>query len=135
MAKIFTLGERGEELFVGDDLIIRIQLVKRDSTGKEVVEGDVSGNAYAFDFKKSPDDAAVLFTITTVGGGITFDAGDTAGFPPELAGANTVAVVAIADTDTDALAEGIYHGALKRTDDGAEVVVAYGTITLTKGVA
>jgi len=38
--------------------------------------------------------------------------------------------VAIADTDTDALAGGNYVDALKRTDAGLESVLSYGTVKL-----
>ena len=133
MAKQHDLGTKDAEVFIGEDVTLRVQLVKRDSTGAEVVEGDVSANAYTFTLKGSPKDSAAIFTKTTVSG-ITFANGDTAAFPAELSGANTVAVVAIADTDLDGLVVAEYDWDLRRTDAGSEAVVAWGTLKLTKGI-
>lgn len=136
MAKRFDFGGPDDPIFIGEDRTFRCQLVKRDSTGAEVVEGDVSANAYIFTLKQDPDDASAEFTKDSgVGNGITFAAGDTAGYPKELAGANTVAVIAVDDTDTDSLTEEPYYFDVKRTDDGSEAVIAYGTIKFTKGIS
>ena len=134
MAKQHDLGGKDAEIFIGEDLTLRVQMVKRDSTGAEVVESAVSGNAYTFTLKGSPVNTAAIFTKTTGGSGITFGNGDTAAFPPELSGANTVIIVAIADTDTDGLIEAEYDWDLRQTDAGSEAVVAWGTLPFTKGI-
>ena len=135
MAKRHALGAKDAEVFIGEDITIRCQMVKLNSSNDEVIEGDVSGNAYTFTLKGRPADSAAIFTKTTSGGTITFDAGDTTAFPVELPGANTVIVVAILDTDLDPLTVGEYDWDLKRTDAGSEAVVAYGTLTMTKGIS
>ena len=40
----------------------------------------------------------------------------------------------VLDTDTDAIAPGLYHYELKRTDAGFETPLALGTLTLKRGV-
>ena len=134
MAKQHDLGSKDAEVFIGEDVTLRVQLVKRDSTGTEVVEGDVSGNAYLFTLKGSPKDTGSIFTKATGGSGITFANGDTAAFPAELSGTNTVAVIAIADTDLDGLIAAEYDWDVRRTDAGSEAVVAWGTLKLTKNI-
>lgn len=133
MAKEHVLGV-DNKVFIGEDIIIRCQMVKLDSDGKtEIVESDVSGNAYGFALKFRPSDGSALFTKATGGSGITFDNGDTT--TGELSGANTVIVVAIPDTDLDPLTEGEYDWDIKRTDPGSEGVVAHGTLELTPGIS
>ena len=44
-------------------------------------------------------------------------------------------IVAIADTDTAALAAGIYKHALKRTDEGSETILSFGDLVLQKAAA
>jgi len=134
MAKRTDFGTPVAPMFLGVDLTLRVQLVKLDSAGAEVVDGDLTGRAYAFTLNDTPDATTPTLTKTT-GSGITLGAGDTAAYPAELAGANTVLVIAIDDTDTDALAAGTYYWDVKRTDAGAETVVAFGTITFTKGIS
>ncbi len=134
MAKQHDLGDKDAEVFVGEDVTLRVQMVKRNSDGDEVVESDVSGNAYLFTLKGSPGDENAIFTKATGGSGITFANGDTSAYPPEFSGTNTVIVVAIADTDLDALVVAEYDWDLRRTDAGSEAVVAWGTLKLTKGI-
>lgn len=136
MAKRADFGHADDSngpVFIGTDFVLRVQMVKKDSTGQEVVE-TINGNNYSFTLKREPDGAAVL-TKATGGSGITIGNGDTAGWPPELTGANTVIVIAIDDTDTDSLEADYYHYEVKRTDAGQEAIVAYGTITLSKPIS
>src|SRR3972149_1518230 len=134
MAKRYSIGATGDvqgPIYLGETPPLRFQIVKKNPTGAEIVQGDVSANAFAFSIREHPGDTgAALVAKATGGTGITFANGDTAAFPPELAGTNTVVVVAIADTDIDALLPDVpYHFDLKRSDAGAEAVVAAGTIT------
>jgi hypothetical protein len=133
MAKRYDFGTEAERVFIGTNITLRVQVVKRDSAGVEIVDGDLTGRTYTFTLNNTPDNTTPLLT-KTVGAGITFVDGDTAGYPPELAGTKTVCKIDIADTETDALADGAYYFDLKRTNAGAETVVAFGTITLTKGI-
>ncbi len=134
MAKQHDLGGKDAEVFIGEDITLRVQLVKLNSSNVEVVEGDISGNAYTFTLKGSPKDASAIFTKATGGSGITFANGDTAAWPVELSGSNTVAVIAIADTDTDGFTVGEYDWDLRRTDAGSEAVVAWGTLKFSKPI-
>ena len=134
MAKRYDFGVGDEPVFIGMDLALRVQVVKRDSAGVEVIEGDLTGRAYAFTLNDSPDGIRVEFTKAS-GSGITLANGDTAAYPAELTGANTVLVIAIADTDTDALEAKKYYFDVKRTDAGSETVVAFGSITFSRGIS
>jgi len=121
------------QIFIGEDLTFRIQLVTKDSAGADVVEGDVSGNAYIMTIKKTPADAAALIDVDTAGGEITFANGDTA--LNELSGTNTVLAIVLSDTETELITEdGVYHYDIWRTDAGSESLVAFGTITFSTGV-
>jgi hypothetical protein len=97
----------------------------------ETLAVDISGWALSWMVKrrKSDADAAAVLTKTTVSGIVisgTYNATITT---------NTqVATVTVADTDTDAIAEGLYHYELKRTDAGLETPLAFGTLTLKRGV-
>lgn len=134
MAKRYDFGPPAEPVFIGTNIILRVQVVKRNSAGVEIVEGDLTGRAYAFTLNDSPDNATPLLTKTT-SSGITLADGDTAAYPAELAGTKTVLAIAIADADIAALAAGAYYFDVKRTDTGAKTVVAFGTLTFTKGIS
>ena len=135
MPRKHVLGETDDDrIFIGEDLTIRCQQVVQNQVTKvDAVEGDVSGNEYAFEIKLSPGDTAAIIDLATGGDGITFDAGDTG--LGELAGANTVVVIAVSDTETEKItAPGLYHWDLWRTDSGSEGVVAYGRIRFSDSV-
>ena len=121
-----------DSIFIGEDLTFRIQMVTKNSAGADVVEGDISGNAYAMTVKQAPEDTAALIDLAT-GAGITFANGDTA--LNELAGADTVMVIAMPDTETELItSEGLYHFDIWRTDGGSESLVAFGTIYFSASV-
>lgn len=134
MARRHDLGDTAEDrIFIGEDLTIRVQIVTKDATGKDVAAADVSSNAYVMEVKQSPGDATALIDVDTAGGEITFAAGDVS--LGELAGANSVLVIVLSDTETELItAEGLYHFDVWRTDAGSEGVVAFGTIYFTDSV-
>ncbi len=135
LARKAVLGNTdGDRMFIGEDITIRCQLVVQNQVTKvDAVEGDISGNAYAFEIKLSPGDTAAIIDLATGGDGITFANGDTA--LGELSGANTVVVIAVSDTETEKITTpGLYYWDLWRTDSGAESVVAYGRIRFSDSV-
>ena len=133
MSRRSDLGVDGKKIFIGEDVTIRCQLVKFDkATNADVVEGDVSANAYRFEVKQFPGDSTALIDVAT-GDTITFDDGDTT--LGEITGTNTVLAIALSDTETEKItAEGEYHYDIWRTDDGNEAVVAYGKIFFSDSV-
>ena len=134
MARRIDFGDVDDDpIAIGEDLTFRIQMVKKNSAGADIVEGDVSGNAYLMTVKKSPADSAALIDLAT-GSEITFDAGISDPHN-ELAGANTVLVIAMNDTETELIPEeGLYHFDVWRTDSGDESLVVFGTIHFVKAV-
>ena len=134
MARRFDLGDTADDrIFIGEDVTLRVQLVTKDATGKDVAAADVSANAYEMEVKASPGDSSALIDLTTGGGEITFGAGDLS--LGELVGANSVLVIAMSDTETELItSEGSYSYDVWRTDSGSESVVAFGTIFFTDSV-
>ena len=134
MARRIDFGDIDDDpIFIGEDLTFRFQMVKKNSAGADVVEGDVSSNAYLMTVKKSPADSAALIDLLT-GAEITFAAGISDPHN-ELAGANTVLVIAMNDTETEKITEaGLYHFDVWRTDAGNESLVVFGTIHFVKAV-
>ena len=97
----------------------------------ETLAVDITGWALSWMVKRrtSDADAAAVLTKTT-GSGIVI-----AGTFNSVITTNTqVATVTVLDTDTDAIAAGLYHYELKRTDAGFETPLAFGTLTLKRGV-
>ena len=93
--------------FQGEDVKVQVTVTGENITGWTLAFAVAT--AYG---------ATPLFTKTTVSG-ITISNG-----------AGGVFDVAIADTDTDALASGGYVWEAKRTDAGQETVLAYGDLEL-----
>lgn len=135
MARKYDLGITDRDrVFIGEDVTVRCQLVIADATtGEDSVEGDISSNAYRMVIKKSREEATALITLAT-GAGITFGNGDTS--KGELAGNNTVLLIALADTETEKiLSEGLYVYDIWRTDAGFEGVAAFGNIFFMDSVS
>lgn len=134
MARRHDIGDTAEDrIFIGEDVTIRVQIVTKDATGKDVAAADVSSNAYLMEVKQSPGDSTALIDVDTSGGEITFGNGDVS--LGELAGANTVLVIALSDTETELItSEGLYSFDVWRTDAGSESVVAFGTIFFSDSV-
>jgi hypothetical protein len=92
---------------------------------------DVSAWTFSFMVKRSAHDLDAAALITkTLDSGITI-AGT---FDPVAADSTQRVTVTIADTDTDALNSGTCVWELKRTNAGAERVVAYGEIRLYRSL-
>ena len=134
MARRHDIGDTAEDrIFIGEDVTIRVQMVTKNASGKDVVEGDVSANAYLMEIKQSPSDSNALIDVDTLGGEITFGNGDVS--LGELAGTNTVLLIALSDTETELItSEGLYSFDIWRTDSGSESVVAFGTIFFSDSV-
>jgi len=133
MARRFDLGNTADDrIFIGEDVTLRVQLVTKDATGKDVASADVSSNAYRMEVKASPGDTTALIDLVT-GVEITFANGDLS--LGELVGASSVLVIAMSDTETELItSEGLYSYDVWRTDSGSESVVAFGTIFFTDSV-
>jgi hypothetical protein len=98
------------------------------TTDQKTVVRNVTGYTTSFKVKRNVEDAdaAALITAAGVVSG-TFNAS------PAL---NTqIVTVTLADTDTDTEIEpGLAYWELKRTNDGSEAPLAYGTIELRRAV-
>ncbi len=113
-----------DEWFIGEDKVFAFEIYSAD---KATIE-DVSGWALAWVLRQQGESDAVRLTKTTGAATITI----TGSFNATPA-TNTQRVnVIIADTDTDNLQPGTYLHALKRTTDGSETILSYGTATLKK---
>jgi hypothetical protein len=102
-------------LFLGVDFTYPFTI--KNSAETAVVE--ITGWALSWMVKRYKSDADLSAILTkTTSSGITISG--TYNSSPSV---NTqVATVAIADTDTASLYQGLYHFELKRTDDGSETV-------------
>lgn len=112
----------------GTDTTIRVQVFQRD----DLIPQSMTGWALAFTVRVRATDGDPAPLSKTTAAGITIASGDTA--LGETAGANSVAVVAIVDDDTTGLAPQRYACDLKRTDAGAEAILAAGTFNLLQEV-
>lgn len=128
MARKVDLGlTEKDRIFIGEDLPLRCQLVKKDFVSDEdVIEGDLTGNTYVMEIKKNSEDPVALISVSTASE-ITLVAGDTS--IGELTGANSVLLIQLNDTETEKiLVEGLYKYDIWRTDAGLEGVAAFGDI-------
>lgn len=108
------------EFFLGEDKTLTFTIYQSNG----VTAQDITGWAISWMLKKDATDDDVNAKITkTVGSGITLTT--------PLSG---ICTVTVADTDTASLRPGLYQHELKRTDDGFETVLAYGTCYLGRGV-
>jgi len=91
---------------------------------------NITGYALSWMLKRSIHDAdlSASVTKTTAGGGVVI----SGTFNATPASNTQRATVTIADTDTDALAPGVYYWELKRTDAGLETPIAYGKVPLVR---
>lgn len=114
-------------LFLGVDYTYPFTI----KNGAETACVDISGWALSYLVKRQavePDGQAMLSKQT--GNGITI----SGVFSADPALNTQVATVAIADTDSQLLEAGECVYELKRTDTGAETVLAYGALTLIRSV-
>jgi hypothetical protein len=120
--------ETDDEIFIGADYQRHYHIKDEDET----TSINITGWALSWMLKKrlAHDDSEALITKTTGGGTVTI-AGTFNATP-----ANNLqrATISILDTETDPLAKGDYQWELKRTDAGSETVLAYGKMTLLRGV-
>ena len=92
---------------------------------------NVSGWALSWKLKRKPEDGDGKALITkTTSSGITV----SGSYNAVAAQSTQRATVTLEDTDTDNLPPGVYAYELKRTDAGFETVLAFGPITLIRGV-
>jgi len=106
--------------FVGEDRFLEFLITEAGAAL------DCSTFAMEWALKRNVNDSTVVLTKTTGGATISTDDGD---------GTDDLVRVAIYDTDTDGLLPGWYSYVLRRTDPGAEVVLAYGPAYLAKAAS
>lgn len=106
--------------FVGEDRFLEF-LITENAT-------PLNCSTFAMEWvcKRHPNDDTVVISKTTGGATISTADGD---------GTKDLVRVAIYDTDTDGLLPGWYSYVLRRTDAGAEVVLAYGPAYLQKAAS
>lgn len=110
-----------DDWFIGEDKTIVDTIYQADGVALQ----NVTGWAISFLVKKTATDtdAAAKVTKTTGGFGIAL-----------TTPASGVITITIVDTDTAALPAGEYRYEIKRTDDGSETVLTFGTCYLRQAV-
>lgn len=124
-------GTDTERVFIGTDWSKDFKIADLDTDATGATAKNVTGWAVTFDIRKQDKSSNVLLT-KSVGSGITI----TGTFNSVLATSTQVIRIAVADTDvTTALFStdgGTFRYSLKRTDDGAETILAYGDIVVER---
>lgn len=111
-----------DRFFVGEDKVLNFTVYQSDG----VTPQDVATWALQWVLRKTEKSTSALIDKTT-GAGVTI----TGVYNVSPALNTQKVVVAIADTDTDALNPNVtYRHALKRTDAGSETVLAFGDFIL-----
>ena len=105
--------------FLGEDKDLEFVIYQEDG----VTVQDITGWALEWVLRVEDDDTGAAVISKTTSSGIALTT-PTSG----------VATVTIADTDTADLTVGTYRHALKRTDDGAETILAWGDCVLRQAV-
>lgn len=112
--------ESTDDLYAGEDKTVSVSIYQADETTAQ----NITGWALSYRWKRSLDDADADAVLTkTTADGITI-----------TNGAGGLCEIAIADTDTDAIAAGPYFHELKRTDAGSETILTTGTVYLRRSV-
>lgn len=108
--------------FIGEDKALSFTIYQKTAAGVlTTTPQDLTGFALRWDLRRTDNAADPVILTKATGSGITIDAG--------TGGTGTVS---IADTDTDSLASRVYRHALKRTDDGSELVLLWGNAVISK---
>ena len=111
-------------LFLGEDRQLSFTILSASGDTAE----DVTGWGCSFMVKRGLEDLDGDALITNTSGVVS----GVYNSDPDV---NTQRfVVTLADTDTDTLSPGAVHWELKRTTAGYETPLAYGTLTLKRGV-
>jgi peptidoglycan/xylan/chitin deacetylase (PgdA/CDA1 family) len=110
---------KDHDFFTGTDYTIKFPVTQADGVTPE----DVSSWALSWVLKKRKTDADADAKVSRVtgGGGIVISGED-----------NDVVEVLVSDSHTFDLPAGSYYHELKRTDEGSETVLAYGSVALQK---
>lgn len=134
-----------DQVFFDTDRVLRYAVFQGNPTAEEIAAGDavpedITGWSLAWTLRRTPKSQTALIEKATGGSGITITG--SYNVDPSI---NTQRVeVLIEDTDTydpDASPEvnvkpsTSYAYALKRTDDGAESILAFGAFTLLQAAA
>lgn len=118
---------RDEKWYLGEDKVLRFAVYEDNTLATPI---DVAAFALSWKLTTRPGATATLTKTTAVSGGITVTGVFNA--TPAL---NTQRVlVAVDDTDTDALEATTWWHELKRTDAGLEGVIVDGTAQLLQPV-
>jgi hypothetical protein len=119
--------ETDDDMFIGTDVIRNYHILNED----EDTSINITGWTLSWMLKKrlSHEDIEAFLT-KTVGSGIAISG--TFNADPNVNAQR--AIVTFADTDTDPFNKGDYFWELKRTTASNETVLAYGKMTLLRGV-
>jgi hypothetical protein len=110
----------------GTDTTVRIQ-VFQTAAGQVTTPQTMTGWALSFTVREKATDSAASMTKTP-----SLANGDVT--QGEQSGTNSVAVIAIEDSDTTGLTAGTFACDLKRTDSGSEAILAMGAFELLQEV-
>ena len=111
----------------GTDTTLRIQVFERNDTTPQTM----TGWTLEFTVRNRADDSTADITKTTLSGIAISNADTSLG---ETTGANSVAVITIADDDTTNLAIDNYECDLKRMDSASEAILAFWRFNLLQEV-
>lgn len=123
--------QAAEAIFIGEDRTYNYQVWDDDDSAvAQAVDITSWTLSYTVKRRKGDGDADALLTKTTGGNGIAI----TGTYNTNITTNTQRAAVTIADTDLDALAPGLAYYELKRTGTDVETVIAFGTMTLSRGL-
>lgn len=95
-------------------------MINEDFTLRIVCDEALTGKTLAFVIRKEPEDATAVYSVVS---GITL---------ATVVIANDAADIPIAASGTNAMEEGVYSWAIRRTDTGQKRSLAWGTLVATR---
>jgi hypothetical protein len=132
MATEVNIGDSATDLvFLDTDWTKAFKVADLDTDESGATAKDITGWALTFDIRPTRSSSTVLLT-KSVGSGVTI----SGVFNSVLATSTQVATITVTDTDmaTSVFGRsgGVFHYSLKRTDNGFEAILAYGTIRVKR---
>jgi len=118
---------KADGFFIDEDKTLAFEILGADGA----TPVDMTGWTLAWTVRRYVTDADPAIAKASGGSGVTI----TGTYNVDRATNTQRVIVAIADTDTAALAAGIYKHALKRTDEGSETILSFGDLVLQKAAA
>ena len=118
--------DKADGFFIDEDKTLSFEILAAD----DATPVDVAEWALTWTVRRHVTDDAPAVAKTS-GSGITI----TGTYNAVRASNTQRVIVAVADSDTAALASATYKHALKRTNDGSETILSFGDLVLQKAAA